>query len=186
MTPLQVADFVAAVGNGGTLYRPQIMLSIGPPDGDPVFAFAPVVRGTLPVQAANLAAIQRAMRGVINDPKGTAYAKYYGIRNVVKLAGKTGTAESGSELPHSWFVAYTFNEAPNKPDIAVAVIAEYAGEGSTYAARMARRVIEIFFLGRPSALYPWEAEFGLRASDTPTGTVEGVEPAEEATPTPTP
>jgi penicillin-binding protein 2 len=185
VTPLQVANFVAAIGNGGTLYRPQILLAIGPADGDPVFSFTPAARGSLPVQAVNLQAIQRAMRSVINDPKGTAYAKYFGIRNTVKIAGKTGTAESGSEFPHSWFVAYTFNEAPNKPDLAVVVIAENAGEGSEYAARMARRVIEIFFLGRPSAVYPWESEYGVRGTDTPVATEEGAAP-EEVTPTPTP
>jgi penicillin-binding protein 2 len=180
VTPLQAADFTAAVGNGGTLYRPQVVLSIGPAEGEPVFSFAPAVRGTLPLQPFNLQVIQRAMRAVVNDPKGTAYAKYYVIRNTVKIAGKTGTAETGTDLPHSWFVAYTFNEAPNKPDIAVAVIAEFAGEGSDYAARMARRVIEIFFLGRPSALYPWEATYGLRGTDTPTETPEGYEQPEEA------
>jgi penicillin-binding protein 2 len=184
VTPLQVADFVAAIGNGGTLYRPQVLLSIGPAEGDPVFGFEPVVRGRLPVSTVNLQAIQRAMRSVVNDPKGTAWARFGFIRTTIKIAGKTGTAESGAELPHSWFVAYTFNEAPNKPDIAVAVIAEYAGEGSEYAARMARRVIEIFFLGRPAAYYPWEAEYGLRGTDTPTMTEEGAMPEETPTETP--
>jgi penicillin-binding protein 2 len=172
VTPLQVADFVAAVGNGGTLYRPQVIRSIAPPGGDPIFSLAPVVRGKLPVSAANLEAIQRAMRGVVNDPKGTARARFYGIADVVKTAGKTGTAQSGSADPHSWFVAYTTNQVKDKPDIAVAVIAEYAGEGSTYAARMARRVIEIYFLGHPIVLYPWEATFGLRGTATPEVTGE--------------
>jgi penicillin-binding protein 2 len=167
VTPLQVADFVAAVGNGGTLYRPQVIRSIAPPGGDPVFGFAPAVRGTLPVSPAHLDAIQRAMRGVVNDPKGTAYARFTGIASVVKIAGKTGTAQSGSADPHSWFVAYTNNLVKDKPDIAVAVIAEYAGEGSTYAARMTRRIIEIYFLGRPILLYPWESEYGVRGTDTP-------------------
>jgi cell division protein FtsI/penicillin-binding protein 2 len=172
VTPLQVADFIAAVGNGGTLYRPQVILSIGPPDGDPVFSFAPVVRGQLPVNAANLEVIQRAMRGVIYDPKGTARPRFTGISDVYKIAGKTGTAESGiPDEPHAWFAAYTFNEGA-KADIAVAVIAEYAGEGSTYAARMVRRVMEIYFFGRPATLYPWESEYGVRATDTPTETME--------------
>jgi penicillin-binding protein 2 len=185
VTPLQVADFVAAVGNGGTLYRPQVLLAIGPAEGEPVFSFEPAVRGILPLQPVNLQVIQRAMRSVVNDTKGTAYSRFYVIRNTVKIAGKTGTAETGLENPHSWFVAYTLNEAPNKPDIAVAVIAEYAGEGSDYAARMARRVIEIFFLGRPSAYYPWEADYGLRGTDTPTETPEGFEgPEETETPEP--
>jgi penicillin-binding protein 2 len=179
VTPLQVADFVAAVGNGGTLYRPQVIRSIAPPGGDPVFAFAPAVRGMLPVSAVNLAAIQKAMRGVVNDPKGTAYARFTGIASVVKIAGKTGTAQSGSADPHSWFVAYTNNLVKDKPDIAAAVIAEYAGEGSTYAARMTRRIVEIYFLGRPILLYPWESEYGVRATDTP-------ETSEEPAPLDTP
>jgi len=178
VTPLQVADFTAAVGNGGTLYRPQILLAIGPPGGDPVFAFSPAARGQLPVQPENLQAIQRAMRAVVNDPKGTAYARFRGISDIVKIAGKTGTAQSGSADPHSWFVAFTFEEGSEKPDIAVAVIAEYSGEGSYYAARMVRRVIEIYFLGRPTTRYPWESEYGMRGTDTPTET-------EEPTPTPT-
>ncbi len=176
VTPLQVADFIAAVGNGGTLFRPQVILSIRPPDGAPVFSFSPAVRGLLPLNPENLEAIRRAMRGVIYDPKGTARARFAGISGSVKIAGKTGTAQSGSEDPHSWFVAYTFNEGSSKPDIAVAVIAEYAGEGSIYAARMVRRVFEIYFFGRPSTPYPWESEYGIRATNTP-------EAGEEPTPT---
>ena len=70
------------------------------------------------MSAENLQAIQTAMRGVVNDPKGTAWARYYGISSAYKIAGKTGTAESGKEDPHAWFAAYTFNAFPNKPDIA--------------------------------------------------------------------
>ncbi|MBN2084274.1 MAG: hypothetical protein JW748_03550 [Anaerolineales bacterium] len=167
VTPLQVADFVAAVGNGGTLYRPQIILSIRPPEGAPVFTLSPAVRGLLPLHPENLEALQRAMRGVIYDPKGTARARFAGISGSVRIAGKTGTAQSGSEDPHSWFVAYTYNEGSVKPDIAVAVIAEYAGEGSAFAARMVRRVFEIYFFGRPATLFPWESEYGIRATETP-------------------
>jgi len=179
VTPLQVADFTAAVGNGGTLYRPQIILSIRPPEGAPVFTLSPAVRGLLPLNPENLEALQRAMRGVIYAPKGTARARFAGISGPVKIAGKTGTAQSGSEDPHSWFVAYTDNGGTSKPDIAVAVIAEYAGEGSVYAARMVRRVFEIFFFGRPLTIFPWESEYGIRATDTP-------EAAGEPTPTYTP
>ncbi len=58
VTPLQVAAFVAAVGNGGTLYTPQVIEQISPPGGPPSFVFAPQARGTLPVSPENLAVIQ--------------------------------------------------------------------------------------------------------------------------------
>jgi penicillin-binding protein 2 len=168
VTPLQVADFVSAVGNGGTLYRPQILLSIRPPIGDPVFTFKPEVRGKLPVSAANLEAIQQAMTAVVNNPKGTARYRFYGISDLYRIAGKTGTAQTTEyDLPNSWFVAFTFSDKPNKPDIAIAVIVERIGEGSSYAAPMARRIIEIYFQGRPAAFYPWESEYGMRGTDTP-------------------
>jgi penicillin-binding protein 2 len=177
VTPLQVADFVAAVGNGGTLFRPQIILSIRPPIGDPVLTFKPEVRGKLPVSPENLASIQRGMTAVVNNVKGTARHRFYGISDIVRIAGKTGTAQTTEfDLPNSWFVAYSFSEKPNKPDIAVAVIVERIGEGSTYAAPMARRIFEIYFQGRPTSYYAWESEYGMRGTATPEVTEE---PAEE-------
>jgi penicillin-binding protein 2 len=181
VTPLQAADFAAAVGNGGSLYRPQLILSINQPSGEPMFAFSPVLRGLLPVKPGTLAAIQEAMRGVVKDPNGTAWSKFWVISDAIKIAGKTGTAQTDQENPDAWFVSYTYNESATKPDIAAAVVVENVGEGSTYAAPMVRRIMEIYYFGHPSARYPWESEFGMRATDTP---VEG--PPPENTPTDTP
>jgi penicillin-binding protein 2 len=183
VTPLQVADFVAAVGNGGTLYRPQILSSIRPQNGDPVFSFAPDTRGSLPVSAANLLTVQRAMEGVVLDLKGTAYSKFHYVPHQYKLAGKTGTAQTEQANPDAWFVAYSYDESPDKPDIAVAVIVENVGEGATYAAPMVRRIMEIYFDGRPESLYPWESTYGMRGTDTP---VESETPTETPTETPEP
>jgi penicillin-binding protein 2 len=173
VTPLQVADFMAAVGNGGTLYRPQVILSIQPPIGNPVFTFAPEVNAQLPISSATLAALQAGLRGVVSDPKGTARFDFYGWEN--EVAGKTGTAENPAGDPHAWFAGYTYLNRPDKPDIAIAVIAENAGEGSLVAAPIFRRVLESYFYGKPETRYPWEAEIGLTATPTP-----------EESPTPTP
>jgi len=181
ITPLQVADFVAAVGNGGTLYTPQVIDQIVPVEGEPTYVFTPTVRGTLPISPENLSIVQEAMVSVVMNPRGTAYrTSAYGINSFVTntgipVAGKTGTAESGYADPHAWFAGYTFAGRENRPDIAIAVLVENGGEGSEVSAPIFRRVLEIYFLGSPQMRYPWEAQIGVVATPTP-----------EVTETPTP
>jgi cell division protein FtsI/penicillin-binding protein 2 len=86
---------------------------------------------------------------------------------VFKIAGKTGTAQTNYKNPDAWFLSYTDNNSPDKPDIATAVLVEYAGEGSTYAAPMTRRILEIYYYGSPKAMYEWESAYGVRRTDTP-------------------
>ena len=63
----------------------------------------------------------------------------------VGVCGKTGTAQvpgEGRELPHSWFIAY----APAKePRIVIATVVENAGEGSSVAAPLTRRILEYYY-----------------------------------------
>jgi len=189
ITPLQVADFVAAVGNGGTLYKPQVIDRIEPVMGDPTYVFTPTVRGTLPVSPDNLSIVQEAMVSVVMNPRGTAYrTSAYGLNSFVTntgipVAAKTGTAESGYAEPHAWFAGYTFANRENRPDIAVAVLVENGGEGSVVAAPIFRRVLEIYFLGSPQMRYPWEAQIGVVATPTPEVT-ETAAPEGAETPSP--
>jgi penicillin-binding protein 2 len=140
VTPLQVAMMLAAVGNGGTLYRPQVVEMIAADPAHPDWTFEPAVLGQLPVSAETLAVIRDSLTKVAMAENGTAYQAFKGLSMAV--AGKTGTAESGQELPHAWFAGY----APaDDPEIAIAVVVENSGEGASYAAPLFRKVVEAYF-----------------------------------------
>ena len=158
VTPLQVARFIAALGNGGTLYRPQLVEKIEPVDGAPTILFKPTAQGTLPVQPFRLDLLKEAMISVVKNPRGTANFRLRGLD--IPVAGKTGTAESGSNLPHAWFAGYTMDsENSNLPDIAIAVILENQGEGSDYAAPVFRAIVETYYYGSPRSS-PWFGPIG--------------------------
>lgn len=168
VTPLQVAVFMAALGNGGTLYRPQMIEKIQPIDGDPTTIFKPEARSTLPLSPEYLRILQEAMISVIEDNRGTANFRLRGYR--IPTAAKTGTAESGDGAPHAWFAGYTMaEEDTGLPDIAIAVVLENAGEGSDYAAPAFRRIAEAYYYGRPQVPYWFETKIGVTKTPTPIG-----------------
>jgi cell division protein FtsI/penicillin-binding protein 2 len=185
VTPLQVAAFVAAVGNGGTLYEPRLVESISPPGGESTYTFSPAVKNQLPLSQEHIESLQRGMVSVVSNSRGTAnhILGAFSRNNRVGIAGKTGTAETGLGPPHSWFAGYTYNNRHNKPEIAVAVLVESIGEGSEYAAPIFKRVMEIYFNGSPRTIYPWEVEIGVRRTPTPEPTATPI-PLPTETPTP--
>jgi penicillin-binding protein 2 len=165
VTPLQIARMMAAVANGGTLYRPYVVkrvATVGETTSEQVTE--PEVVGTLPVTPEHLAAIQQALLGVTTRSIGTAPHRFYGLG--IPVAGKTGTAEVGGPdtVPHSWFAAY----APaDDPEIAIAVIVENAGEGTTVAAPLVRQVIEAYYGWALSPLPPEAREDYVTPTPTP-------------------
>ena len=167
VTPLQVARFVAAVGNGVSLFDRAFGEGVGRDPESPSFTFEPQVVGTLPISDEDLAIIQDAMREVIKNGRGTAQIQLGTLRYPVY--GKTGTAQNPFGDSHAWFAGYTRVNSEILPDIAVAVILENAGEGSEMAAPVFRRVVSLYFsdyqdYGR---VLPWEAKPYVVASPTP-------------------
>jgi penicillin-binding protein 2 len=170
VTPLQVARMTAAIANGGTLFRPQVVERIQPVEGDPKLVFRPEAQGTIPMRDENLQILQEAMFMVTNFNLGTARNNIRGIQ--FDTAGKTGTAESGSGLPHAWFAGYTLNEfeRTGKPHIAIAVVVENIGQGSDYAVPIFRYMVEAYYFGSPGRL---SYEFGVIGQPLPTPTPFG-------------
>lgn len=168
-TPIQVVDFIAAIANGGTLYQPQVIEKITSINDEVTQSFTPIVRSTLPVSQATLEALREGMRMVVQNERGTAHSTFIGMS--IPIYGKTGTATTSIIDPHSWFAGFTDANIEGKPDIAIVVIAENAGDGSKYAAPIFRRVVQDYFYGEPLSLYTWEKDYYL----TKTPTVEVTE-----------
>jgi cell division protein FtsI/penicillin-binding protein 2 len=139
-TPLQMCRLVAAVANGGTLYRPQLVDRIAASDREPEVTFAPQRMGRLPLTESTLDAMRAGMEGATTSPRGTATHRF--VDFPIPVAGKTGTAENEGELPHSWFIGYLPADAP---EIAIVAMIENVGEGSTHAAPLFRQVAAAYY-----------------------------------------
>lgn len=150
VSPLQVVDFIAAVANGGTLWRPNLIAKIQDFVNGTEEAVQPQKRGDLPVSADTLQIVREAMRGVTMSKDGTA--AYVFDKLPISTAGKTGTAQvPGKNDPHAWFAGY----APYQdPQIACCVMVENGGEGSKVAAPIFRKVIEKYFNVKPPTPAP--------------------------------
>ena len=169
VTPLQVARFVAAIGNGGTLYRPQVVEQIVDAAGNTVAAFEPEPQGQIPVSPEHIQMIQDAMETVVRNPRGTAYSSFTQIK--YEIHAKTGSASTNTGLnSNAWFAGYTNEDREDKPDIAIAVLAEFAGEGADISAPIFRRVIELYFEGQAKMLYGWETGIYITRTPSPTPT----------------
>ena len=140
-TPIQIANAVSAVANGGTLYRPHIAQKIVDPQGHVIKTFNKQVLHIVGVQKSALAAVRLGM-SLVTAARGTAYG--LAIQGV-PFAGKTGTVETdGGNGPNTtWFAAF----APvAHPKIAIAVYMERTGGyGANVAAPVAQQIIAAYF-----------------------------------------
>jgi penicillin-binding protein 2 len=161
VTPLQEANILAAVANGGALYRPTVVDRIGAGGGAPEEPWPAQAYGQLPLSPENLATMRESLWNVAHSPSGTATHRFVGLN--VPVAGKTGTAEDPPRNSHAWFAGYA-PAAPytladgsviETPQIAIAVIVENAGEGSAVAAPIFRRIVELYYGITPPAPFPW-------------------------------
>jgi peptidoglycan glycosyltransferase len=140
-TPLQMAMVAAGIANGGTVMRPYVVDEVRAPDLSVLDKTTPEPFRSNAVSASVARDLTQMMVEVVDQGTGTT-AQIPGI----KVAGKTGTAQSSpSRPPYAWFVSF----APaDDPKVAVAVLVEDAGvdrnaiSGSGLAAPIAKRVME--------------------------------------------
>jgi len=155
-TPLQLAVMAATIANGGKVMRPWLVERIENWDGETVFAGQPEILRSSGFESRHLALVRAALTAAVNEPHGTAFASRL---DGVKMAGKTGTAqvvklkeEKNKDIPleeilyrfrdHALFVGY----APaDDPEVAISVVVEHGGHGSSAAAPVARAVLARYF-----------------------------------------
>jgi len=104
VTPLQMADFMAALGNGGTVYKPRLVKDIEDRNGNVVQNFPTDTISTVQFDDKWMPALKEAMINVIDE--GTATVVH---RDDIKIAAKTGTAQVGSKTKRrqiAWLSGY--------------------------------------------------------------------------------
>ena len=159
VTPLQVANMMAAIANGGTVYRPHVVRMIEriKPDGSTErLQVASEVIHKVPVAPVALAKTRAGLWKVVNEAGGTGgNARVAGV----EIAGKTGTvqviAQSGwfstTGMPfmnrdHAWFASY--GPADNPQMVVVVFVEHAAAHGGTDAAPLAKMLYESRFSQR--------------------------------------
>ncbi len=121
-SPLQVADWIAMIVNGGTIYRPHLLKEVRDPATNSVLSVTQKeVLHQSNISSETFATVRDYMRYMITN--GTAQ---FPMKNkVVELAGKTGTAEVGYvDRWHSWMAAYGPYNAPPEDVVVVVVMVE--------------------------------------------------------------
>ena len=140
ITPLQLAAAIAAVANGGTLWRPKIVSKITDSNNNTLKEFKPEIIRTNLVDNNKLEIVREGLRDAVIE--GTVYF----LNDLpIKVAGKTGTAQVYSNLnkkTNAWFTGFAPYE---DPQIAIAIVIEGAGEGSTAAVPVAKEVFQWYY-----------------------------------------
>ncbi|MBI2176874.1 MAG: penicillin-binding protein 2 [Candidatus Tectomicrobia bacterium] len=164
ITPMQAANLIATVANGGTLWKPYVVRRVTSPRGEVVYEHLPSPIRRLPIGKEVFDTVREGLREVVNGPRGTA--KKAALAEVI-VAGKTGTAQAvrlnltgrktkPEDLPrkfrdHGWFVAFAPFE---NPKIAIAILGEHTGKAGSSFAPIARDLIASYLgvPGQPQAV----------------------------------
>jgi penicillin-binding protein 2 len=145
-TPLQMANYTAALANDGILWKPRMVIELRTREGVATKKFEAARLGSANTTPTDLSLIRDGMRAVVTDPNGTVYFKFLGFTTAV--AGKSGTAETPSGNPDAWFIGFAPYDGPK---LAIATLFEEKPGllGSQDAGAATRAVFAAKFGGTP-------------------------------------
>ena len=140
-TPLQMAEYCAAIANRGTRHSASILKEVRSYDySQTIYERETEVLSEVDVEDAVFDAIHYGMWGVIYDSASTLIDQWLDLNIIV--AAKTGTAQRGEGLVNNaMFICFAPYE---DPEIAVAIAVEKGGAGATLSP-VARQVVEYYF-----------------------------------------
>jgi len=144
VTPIQLANMSVVIANKGYYYPPHLLVNME--DEENAMAEFKAKKLTT-INPDNFDVVRKAMLDVFEAEHGTA--RWYALDSI-KQCGKTGTVQNPHGEDHSIFIAF----APmDNPKIAISVIVENAGFGSTWAAPIASLMIEKYLTGKINRSY---------------------------------
>ncbi|UBM62563.1 penicillin-binding protein 2 [Candidatus Sulfidibacterium hydrothermale] len=139
VTPVQLANLAAIIANSGYYVKPHFLIGMS---GDDTLSGKYKKKYRVAINPKYFKVARQAMEEVFSGPEGTA--RFYQMDSITQ-AGKTGTVQNPHGKDHSIFMAF----APYKhPKIAIAVVVENAGFGSTWAAPIASLMMEHYLRGK--------------------------------------
>ena len=143
-SPLQLAEYCAAVANSGSRHSASILKSVRNYDySEEVFTRQSEVMSTVTSAQYNWDAVHDGMFEVANNWQNEAVAKYFiDLPQSQRAAAKTGTAQKGENIVNdAIFICY----APfDDPEVAVAIVVE-RGKAGANCAFMARQILDVYF-----------------------------------------
>ena len=157
ITPLKLAQMYAAIGNGGTIWKPTVGKAIVTTDGQVIQTIEPEKLGTIPASKATIKFLKESLRAVVTGGTGTgAFAGF-----PIAVSGKTGTAQVFGKNANgtlksdtSWFASYAPTE---KPRFAVVMMVSQGGFGASSSGVGVRQIYETLFGVTGSTVVPGAA-----------------------------
>ena len=137
VTPLQMLCAYAGIATGGTIWRPHVLKGVKAAVGDGSSVdYKTEVARTADEDSSYMDLVHRGLVGVVYEESESQAVHFTNMS--VKVAGKTGSAQTSTEQPTGWFIAY----APaDDPKYVVGCVMESSGFGSEGALYVVRDIL---------------------------------------------